>query len=655
MRFWSGLLLAFCLLSQPARAGTVLATDTLLTTGTGATFTAPQGWSLEIRPGMIINIPPEGDARLAVVDVKSAANADEAAKQAWAAYRPDFARPVKVSGARAPRNGWDARGVVDYEVSPAENLTFQAYALRSGTNWTVLLLEGSEATMDKRGAAINLVYLSVRPAGFSRETFADRKPNRLDAARIAQIEAFVRASMDALKIPGAGLALIQDGKIVYEGGLGVRRLGSPEPVDAHSLFMVASNTKGMTTLMMSTLVDEGRLSWDQPVTEVYPGFRLGDDATTSKVRIRDLVCACTGLPRKDLEWIFNTPRDTPPKQVFPLLAATQPSTGFGEVFQYNNLITTAGGFIAGQLAHPGPEVGAAYDAAMKERVFGPLGMSDTTFSFETALAGNHTSPHDLDVDGNAVVGHNDTAWSIVPYRPAGGAWSSVHDMARYAALELSKGVLPDGRRLVSETNLLERRRHRVSTGENQWYGMGLFDDRTDGVSVITHGGSMPGYKTNFYVLPDAGIAAVLLTNSDTGDSLLTPFMRRLLEVVYDGKPEAEARVQSAAKTLQDNLAAARKRLDLVPSAQDVAQLRSAYDSPELGHVRVEKSASGVMFYFTDWSSPMAARHNDDGTLAFVTLEPGVQGVPFLVDNSGGQARLKIHDSQHDYVFTANGP
>lgn len=655
MRFWSGLFVALCLLSQPVRAGTILAADSPQTTGTGATFTAPMGWSLESRPGVIVNVAPEADVRLAVVDVRKADTADEAAKLAWSAYRPDFARPVKVSGARAPRNGWDVRGVIDYEVSPSEKLVFQAYALRAGDSWTVLLLEGAEATMDKRGAAIDLVYLSVRPAGFTRETFAGRKANRLDAVRIAQIEDFLRASMDALKIPGVGLALIQDGRVVYEGGLGVKRIGSPEPVDAHTLFMVASNTKGMTTLMMSTLVDEGRLNWDQPVTQVYPAFRLGDDATTARVRIRDLVCACTGLPRKDMEWIFNTPRDTRPKQVFPLLAATQPSTGFGEVFQYNNLITTAGGFISGQVAHPGQEVGAAYDAAMKERVFAPLGMNDTTFSFDTALAGNHASPHDLDPDGQAVTGHNDTAWSIVPYRPAGGAWSSAHDMARYAALELTKGILPDGRRLVSEANLLERRNHRVSTGENRWYGMGLFDDQTDGVSVVTHGGSMPGYMTNFYVLPDAGIAAVVLTNSDTGNSLLAPFMRRLLEVVYDGKPEAEARVASAAKADQEARAAARKRLDLVPATADLAQLAGTYESPELGRIRVEKSASGVKFYFTDWSSPMAARHNDDGTLAFITLEPGVQGVPFVVDNSGGQHRLKIHDSQHDYVFVASKP
>ncbi len=112
--------------------------------------------------------------------------------------------------------------------------------------------------------------------------------------------------MKQLGVPGAGVALVENGKVVYEGGIGVRELGKPTPVDAHTLFMVASNTKGMSTLLLAQLVDQGKLRWDQPVTEVYPQFRLGSAETTRKVLIRHLVCACTGLPRKDFEWIFNT-------------------------------------------------------------------------------------------------------------------------------------------------------------------------------------------------------------------------------------------------------------------------------------------------------------------------------------------------------------
>ena len=100
-----------------------------------------------------------------------------------------------------------------------------------------------------------------------------------------------------------------------------KSLGSPDPVDADTLFLAASNTKALTTLLLATLVDEGKLRWDQPVTEVYPGFRLGDAATTRQVQVRHLVCACTGLPRQDFEWLFNCASATPASS---LAAARRP-------------------------------------------------------------------------------------------------------------------------------------------------------------------------------------------------------------------------------------------------------------------------------------------------------------------------------------------
>ena len=136
----------------------------------------------------------------------------------------------------------------------------------------------------------------VRPKGYERESFAGRKAHALDAERIALMKEFVETSMKELGIPGVGMALVDGGKVVYEGGLGVKELGKPERVDENTLFMAASNTKGMTTLLLSELVDEKKLRWDEPVTEAYPSFKLGDANTTKQVLIKNLVCACTGLP-----------------------------------------------------------------------------------------------------------------------------------------------------------------------------------------------------------------------------------------------------------------------------------------------------------------------------------------------------------------------
>src|SRR5438552_4868146 len=162
--------------------------------------------------------------------------------------------------------------------------------------------------------------------------------------------------------------------------------------------MAASNTKGMTTLLLSELVDERKLKWDQPVIEVYPSFKLGDAETTKKVLVKHLVCACTGLPRQDLEWIFEFKNATPTSSLA-LLGTMQPTSPFGEVFQYSNLMASAAGYVGAHLYYPDRELGAAYDEAMEKMIFIPLGMTSTTFDMARAQKGNHASPHGDNVDG----------------------------------------------------------------------------------------------------------------------------------------------------------------------------------------------------------------------------------------------------------------
>src|SRR6185436_18761413 len=123
------------------------------------------------------------------------------------------------------------------------------------------------------------------------EMFTGRRAHRLDAGRIALLTEFVRDSMQLYGIPGASLSLIDNGTVVFAGGFGVRTLGKPDPVDADTLFLAASNTKAMTTLLLARLVDEGKARWDEPVIGLYPEFRLGDANTTRQVLLKHLVCA----------------------------------------------------------------------------------------------------------------------------------------------------------------------------------------------------------------------------------------------------------------------------------------------------------------------------------------------------------------------------
>src|SRR5262249_27286658 len=186
---------------------------------------------------------------------------------------------------------------------------------------------------------------------------------------------------------------------------------------------------------------------------------------------------------------------------------------------------------------------------------------------------------------------------------------------RYVQLEVRRGKLPNGKQLVSEENLLARRKAQIQQGEDQDYGMGLSVDKTWGVTVVHHGGSMAGYKSDLMFLPDHGIGAVLLTNSDNGGMLLRPFMRRLLEIVFDGKPEAGEDIDSRVSRYRALVAKERERLVVPAGRAEVDRLASRYTSAALGEITIRRQGTATIFDFGEWKSTVASRKNDDGTVS----------------------------------------
>jgi CubicO group peptidase (beta-lactamase class C family) len=645
-------LFALALLGLPMslHAQAPVAADTPARTDAGVSYTQPKDWTVTTKGAARVLAVPEANLDIAVIDVGAAAGAEAAAAKAWLIYKPGANRKVRLVTVSSPGEGWDERVGISYETSPSDRASVSALALRKGTSWTVMITAGAEATVSKRFAALNLVQQSLRPAGYAQETFAGKTAHRLTPARIDALRAFVADAARTLEVPGVGMALIDGGKVVWQGGVGVRALGSAAPVMADTKFMIASNTKGMATLLLSVLADEGKLRWDQPVTELYPAFRLGDDATTRATLVRHLVCACTGLPRKDYAFILGD-ANAPAIETFRGLATTQPTSKFGELFQYNNLMASAAGYLGGMLAYPKLEIGAAFDKAMETRIFTPLGMRNTTFDYARGMHGNWARPHGMDVDGRTTVISNGFNTTVYPHRPAGGAWSTAADMARYVQLELGKGVTPEGKRLVSEANILERRKRGVPVGENNWYGMGLFDQIVNGLPVVTHGGTLLGYRSNFWALPEAGVGAVILTNSDSGAAMLDPFFRRLLEVLYDGKPEAVAEVASAAARTKAEVAARRSKITVPGDARVLAGLASRYNSPEIGDLTIRDQGGTRWIRAGVIDAPLATRTNADKTVSVVTAGPGAIGVEALVGTKSGLRTLTILDSQHEYVYT----
>jgi CubicO group peptidase (beta-lactamase class C family) len=627
-----------------------LTADTPKQTVGGATFVAPADWTFSVRGPATILESPEGDSRIALVDVR-APTTDSAVALAWAAYMPGHKWPLKVVTPEPDKEGWSDRRSYTYQTSPNEKRSVAMLAQRAGDVWTVVVQDMSDATGEKRLAAVRLIFDRLLPEGFTRESFAGKKAATLDAPRLARLSAFTESAMKELGVPGVAVGIIQDGKVVFADGFGVRELGKPEKPDANTLFMVASNTKALTTLMLGRLVDAKRFGWETPVTSLLPSFKLGDTATTRQVLIKHLICACTGLPRQDLEWLFEFKHATPESELR-TLGTMQPTSKFGEMFQYSNPMAAAAGYVGGHVAFPELELGAAYDEAMRTLVFQPLGMTSTTFNYSKALSGNHASPHSPDIDGKTAVASMDINYAVIPVRPAGAAWSNVRDMLKYVAMELAEGKLPDGTQYIRRETLLARRAPQVTIGKDATYGMGLGVDTKYGTPVVHHGGDLFGFHSDMMWLPEHDVGAVVLTNGDPGWVLRTVFRRKLLEVLFDGRDEADADVASQAKSFYAQLAADRKLLTVPAATAESSQLAGHLHNDALGEIDVRRDGGRTVFDFGEFRSEVASRKNPDGSISFLTIAPGIQGFEFVVSDGAGK-RLTIRDAQHEYVFTGS--
>ena len=629
------------------QAADASAEQSVTSPGGRATFLLPAGWGKTGQGNAVIITPPEADgSRSAIVDA-AAATPDEAVAEAWKVLglNPKFLLATDA----APRDGWDQRRFYDYDVPANAKRVVNASAFRKGTSWTVVVADVDQAIAEKRASQYGKIAQRFQPAGYARETFAGRTAHKLDAARLQTIADFIESMRKDFDVPGVAVGIVQDGKVVMSRGFGVRELGKPAPVDGDTRFMIASNTKALTTLMLAKLVDAGKLDWNARAEDVYPAFKLGDAATTDKVLVKHLICACTGLPRQDYEWLFEGEKQTP-QTVMATLGTMQPTSGFGELFQYSNPMAAAAGYIGGQVAYPGSELGAGYDQAMQALVFDPLGMANTTFDYAKAQSGNFARPHGYDIDHKVKVMGMSLNDTIVASRPAGAAWGTVNDLLKYVQMEIDRGLLPDGERYISEAALMQRREPQIATGVDRHYAMALAVDSSDGVTVIDHGGTMGGFLSNMMWWPDQKVGAVILTNADEGGYLRGPFKRRLMELMFDGEPQAEATVTANAKASREGFDAFHKLLQWPADTKALDGLAARYRNPALGELVVTRKDGQAWFDVGAFRSLVATMPQPDGSLAFMTIDPVALGFSFVRADKDGVRKLIVRDGQHEYVF-----
>ena len=435
------------------------------------------------------------------------------------------------------------------------------------------------------------VFLSGILATVPQVAFAAEptKPNQALEARIQavipDVERYISSGMKALDVPGLGIGIIANDKLVYGKGFGVRSKSGSATVDTQTVFQIGSATKGFLATTLAMMVDRASFKWDDRVVDLYPDFQLKDPWVTREFRVFDLIAQRSGLPPygNDMLGIFGIGET----DLIRSLRHVQPVSSFRSKFAYTNITHLLAGRIVAKSA------GAAdWNALLRKELLEPLGMKNSSYTAEAITAApNHAEGYRWTPEGTVEVPFT----QLFPYNfgGAGDINSTVEDTARWVRFQLANGVF-EGRRLVSPENLAQTRTPKVAMNEKISYALGWAVQQTPNGNIIWHNGGTPSFGSYMGFVPDKGFGVTVLTNeSNVGfpDAVGLWVLDRLLD---NPSVDHVANVLKAAKANFENTRKQFARPGTPRPAPPLAPLAGNFDNPSFGRAVVRPEADALI-------------------------------------------------------------
>jgi CubicO group peptidase (beta-lactamase class C family) len=478
------------------------------------------------------------------------------------------------------------------------------------------------------------------------------------------IDAMVREGMEAWQVPGAALAIVRDDQVEYLQGYGIRQVGGKEKVTPDTLFAIASLSKAFTATAVGLLVDEGKMSWDDPVHRHLEWVRLADPCADQGATLRDLLCHRAGMAGHSELWADTTlGRDAIVRRIghLPL------EHPFRSTFHYNNILYVAVGQAVGAASQE------TWDDFVEKRLFAPLGMTSAKCSAKAAQRRpNHASPHNRGKKGQARLLLWDDYLDIAG--PAGSIHASARDMARWVRFQLGDGAF-EGKRIVSARTLAETHTPQMvvrKEGEFQVAypdshqisdGLGWFLHDYRGHFLVSHTGGLRGFRSRLVLVPEKKLGVVLLLNSGVGSSYASAhyvITNRLLDLLL-GLPRkswndyyrrgAEQLENEGKKAIRER---ERGRHANTRPSLDLAAYAGVYTHPAYGKVIVTSKDGSLglawsrcrarldHFHFDTFVAHGDGKEEenplDEETIAFVLQPDGTVGGLRLFGQELGRAR-----------------
>jgi CubicO group peptidase (beta-lactamase class C family) len=365
-------------------------------------------------------------------------------------------------------------------------------------------LGGSRPFVSVIGLIILFIHLPVQAQ-------AGRMQLTLDQVNqaVGEVQKLCANEIEQDAVPGLAIAVVFQDQVVFAAGFGVRDVNTKEPVNADTVFQLASLSKPIGSTVVAELVGEGKISWDSKISDLDPDFAMYDPWVTREITIRDFYAHRSGLPDHtgDLLEDLGFKRE----EILHRLRYQKPDSSFRSHYAYTNFGITEAAVAATKVYK------MAWEDASEQKLYRPLGMNSTSSRYADFVARTNKALGHVQVNGKWVQKYQRDP---DPESPAGGVSSSVNDLARWMRLQLADGLF-DGRRIVDEKALSVAHSPQILTGFNPqnglptFYGLGWnvsYD--TEGRLRLGHSGAFAlGAATTVLLVPSEHLGIVVLTNA----------------------------------------------------------------------------------------------------------------------------------------------
>lgn len=488
---------------------------------------------------------------------------------------------------------------------------------------------------------------AVLTVSISPSVLAQTATKEKIAAALPKLEAFARQIIDRKLVPGLSIAVVHRGDVVYLHGFGLRQVGKPEPVDADTVFQLASVSKPLSSTVVSALVSGGKVSWDSRLRDIDPGFALQDELASAAVTVGDLFAHRSGLPGHagdDIEELGFSQGE-----ILQRLRLVKPEYSFRNGYSYSNFGLTEGAVAAARFS------GMGWAEAAEEKLYKPLGMTSTSSRYRDFEGRPNRAALHVPVDGS---------WASLTRRnadaqaPAGGASSNARDMAQWLRLLLADGQ-HDGRPLIDKAAL--QRAHVPAivrsidpkTGAASFYGFGwAIDYREHGVEWSHAGAFSAGARTLVHLIPGEQLAIAVLANAfPTGvpEGIAATFF----DLVFKGEPTRdwvalangvfEAGYKEMMKPALAYATSPASPAAALPASAYLGDYRNDY----VGDARVVETGGSLFLQLGPAAGkrfPLTHFNRDVFTYSPMTEAPKARiGVSFLIGPDGKAAEVTIED------------